>query len=119
LAAVEALRMADIVFAPRATTSETRSRCSVLKASHCAERIREIEFHMDTDRSVLSDHYAQLAETIAIELRAGLNVAYLTIGDTLTYSPMAMYWRLCKSCYQPCRSAPFLASQAMRRRPLQ
>jgi len=41
---------------------------------------------MDTDRSVLSEHYAQLAETIAVELHTGLNVAYLTIGDTLTYS---------------------------------
>ena len=87
LAAVEALRMADIVFAPRATTSESSVALRCLAGIAIApERIREIEFHMDTDRSVLSEHYARLAETIAVELRAGLNVAYLTIGDTLTYS---------------------------------
>ena len=50
------------------------------------QRLREIEFNMDPDRTVLREHYAELAETIAAELRAGRNVAYLTIGDTLTYS---------------------------------
>ena len=87
LAAVAALQQADLIFAPRATTSESSVALQCLTGIAVApERIREIEFHMDTDRSVLGDHYAQLAETIAVELRAGLNVAYLTIGDTLTYS---------------------------------
>lgn len=87
LAAVEALRLADIVFTPRATTSESSVALRCLTGIAIApERIREIEFYMDTDRSILSEHYAQLAKTIAEELRAGLNVAYLTIGDTLTYS---------------------------------
>jgi len=87
LAAVEALRLADIVFAPRATTSESSVALQCLTGISIApEQIREIEFQMDTDRSLLSEHYAQLAETIAVELRAGRNVAYLTIGDTLTYS---------------------------------
>ena len=87
LAAVEALHQADLVFAPRATTSESSVALRCLTGITIApERIREIEFNMDTDRSVLSEHYAQLAETIAVELHTGLNVAYLTIGDTLTYS---------------------------------
>jgi precorrin-2/cobalt-factor-2 C20-methyltransferase len=87
LAAVEALRLADVVFAPRATTSESSIALRCLTGITIApERIREIEFLMDTDRSALSEHYAELAETIAVELRAGRNVAYLTIGDTLTYS---------------------------------
>ena len=34
----------------------------------------------------MAEHYAQLADGITHELRAGRNVAYLTIGDTLTYS---------------------------------
>ncbi len=41
---------------------------------------------MDPDRSVLGEHYAELARTVAVELRAGRTVAYLTIGDPLTYS---------------------------------
>ncbi len=87
LAAVEALQQADIIYAPRARSSETSLALQCLTGIHIApERIREIEFNMDPDRSVLNEHYAQLAETIAIDLRAGLNVAYLTIGDSLTYS---------------------------------
>ncbi|WP_333875293.1 precorrin-2 C(20)-methyltransferase [Methylobacter sp.] len=87
LAAVEALQQADIVYAPRARSSETSVALQCLAGIDIApERIREIEFNMDPDRSVLSEHYAQLAETIAVDLRAGRNVAYLTIGDSLTYS---------------------------------
>jgi len=87
LAAVEALQQADIIYAPRARTSETSVALQCLKSIAInQDRIREIEFTMDPDRTVLSDHYAQLAETIAVDLRAGRNVAYLTIGDSLTYS---------------------------------
>jgi precorrin-2/cobalt-factor-2 C20-methyltransferase len=87
LAAVEALQQADIIYAPRAHSSETSVALQCLAGIDIAQqRIREIEFTMDPDRTVLSEHYAQLAETIAVDLRAGLNVAYLTIGDSLTYS---------------------------------
>ncbi len=87
LAAVEALQQADLIYAPRARTSETSVALQCLAGINLApEKIREIEFTMDTDRSVLSGHYAELAETIAVDLRAGRNVAYLTIGDSLTYS---------------------------------
>ncbi len=87
LAAVEALQQADIVYAPRARTSETSVALQCLAGIDIdPERIRDIEFNMDPDRTVLSEHYAQLAETIAADLRAGRNVAYLTIGDSLTYS---------------------------------
>ena len=87
LAAVQALQQADIVYAPRAHSAETSVALQCLKGiSVDSERIREIEFTMDPDRSVLSDHYAQLAETIAVDLRKGLSVAYLTIGDSLSYS---------------------------------
>ena len=87
LAAVEALQQADVIFAPRATTSEKSVALQCLAGINLVpERIREIAFQMESDRSLLSDHYTQLAETIAVELRAGRNVAYLTIGDSLTYS---------------------------------
>jgi precorrin-2/cobalt-factor-2 C20-methyltransferase len=87
LAAVDALHQADIIYAPRARGSETSVALQCLKGIDIApERIREIEFTMDPDRTVLSEHYSQLAETIAVELRAGYSVAYLTIGDSLTYS---------------------------------
>ena len=87
LAALDALRAADLVFAPRARGVETSVALQCLAGIEIApQRLREIEFNMDPDRSVLREHYAQLAGTIAVELCAGRSVAYLTIGDSLTYS---------------------------------
>jgi precorrin-2/cobalt-factor-2 C20-methyltransferase len=87
LVAVDALQRADVIFAPRATNSESSVALQCLTGISIApERIREIEFQMESDRSILSDHYTQLAATIAVELRADRSVAYLTIGDSFTYS---------------------------------
>lgn len=87
LAALDALRQADVVFAPRARSAETSVALQCLSGIDIPlQRVREIEFNMDSDRSVLRVHYAHLADTIAVDLCAGRNVAYLTIGDTLTYS---------------------------------
>ena len=88
VAALEALRQADVVFAPRARSAASSVALQCLAGIDIpTSRLREIEFNMDTDRTVLRDHYTQLAETVALELRAGRNVAYLTIGYSLTYSP--------------------------------
>lgn len=89
IAALEALRQADLVYAPRARGVADSVALQCLAGTGYAprpEQLREIEFNMDPDRAVLSEHYAALADTIAAELRAGRNVAYLTIGDSLTYS---------------------------------
>ncbi|GAC1316189.1 MAG: precorrin-2 C(20)-methyltransferase [Collimonas sp.] len=87
LVALDALRRADVVFAPRARNAETSVALQCLAGIEIPlERLRDVEFNMDPDRAVLGEHYAQLAMTIAVELRAGRNVAYLTIGDSLTYS---------------------------------
>jgi precorrin-2/cobalt-factor-2 C20-methyltransferase len=87
VAAVAALRAADLIYVPRATSaSESVAKQCLGELELPAARFREIGFLMDPDRSVLAQHYAELAGTIASELRAGRTVAYLTIGDTLTYS---------------------------------
>ena len=87
IAALEAVQQADIVFAPRARSADTSVALQCLAGIALdPQRIREIEFNMDPDRTVLREHYARLADTIASELKAGRTVAYLTIGDSLTYS---------------------------------
>jgi len=87
LAALDALQKADLVYTPRARNAETSVALQCLAGIDIpSECLREIEFSMNPDRSVLRSHYTQLADTIAVELRAGRNVAYLTIGDSLTYS---------------------------------
>lgn len=89
VAALEALRGADLIYAPRARGVQDSVALQCLAGTGFTpvpEKLREIEFNMDPDRSVLSEHYAQLADAIALELRAGRTVAYLTIGDSMTYS---------------------------------
>ena len=87
LAAMQALQQADLVYVPRARSADVSVAMQCLEGVAIApERLREIEFNMDPDRNVLREHYAQLALEIATELRAGRSVAYITIGDSLTYS---------------------------------
>jgi precorrin-2/cobalt-factor-2 C20-methyltransferase len=87
VAALDALRRADVIYVPRATSaSESVARLCLRGLDPPAARFREIGFRMDPDRSVLATHYAELASEIVAELHAGRNVAYLTIGDTSTYS---------------------------------
>lgn len=87
VAALQALQQADLIYAPRARTAETSVALQCLAGIDIpTHKLREIEFNMDPDRAVLSEHYAQLADAMAEELRAGRNVAYLTIGDSFTYS---------------------------------
>jgi precorrin-2/cobalt-factor-2 C20-methyltransferase len=87
LAALDVLMQADLIFAPRAQNSKSSVALQCLCGIDIPnQKLRDIEFNMDPDRSVLHSHYAQLADSIAAELSAGLNIAYLTIGDSLTYS---------------------------------
>jgi precorrin-2/cobalt-factor-2 C20-methyltransferase len=87
VAAVEALSQAAVIYLPRARSAE------VSIARQCVDglmipqaRLREVEFTMDPDRNVLREHYGTLAADIAAELEAGRDVAYLTLGDPMTYS---------------------------------
>ncbi|MDP9108869.1 MAG: precorrin-2 C(20)-methyltransferase [Pseudomonadota bacterium] len=87
LAALEALQRADLIYLPRARGAALSVALQCLQGVALdAGRLREIEFNMDPDRAVLQTHYAQLGERIGAELEQGLSVAYLTIGDSLTYS---------------------------------
>jgi precorrin-2/cobalt-factor-2 C20-methyltransferase len=75
------------MYMPRARIADHYVARSLLPANEIPEeRVREVEFSMDPDRSCLAGRYAELAEVIALELRSGLDVAYLTLGDPLTYS---------------------------------
>jgi precorrin-2/cobalt-factor-2 C20-methyltransferase len=87
VAAVDALRKVDVIYLPRARSSETSvARQCLLGLDLPEARFREIEFNMDPDRSVLGEYYGQLAKTVAADLHAGLDIAWVTIGDSMTYS---------------------------------
>ena len=87
VAAVEVLARADVIYLPRARSADLSIARQCLEGIAIAEaRLREVEFTMDPDRDVLREHYSALADEIAVELEAGKNVAYLTLGDSMTYS---------------------------------
>ena len=87
VAAWNTLKKCHVVFVPRARTmNHSVARRCLPPDEIPQERFREVEFAMESDRSVLSEHYAELAELIAAELIEGRDVAYLTLGDPLTYS---------------------------------
>lgn len=87
VAAMEALSRAAIIYLPRARSAELSVARQCLDGLNLPRsRLREIEFTMDHDRTVLREHYLELAREIAAELEAGRDVAYLTLGDPMTYS---------------------------------
>ena len=87
VAALEILSRAAVIYLPRARSAESSVARQCLAGLEIpAERLRDVEFTMDPDRGVLREHYTNLADNIATELQAGRNVAYLTLGDPMTYS---------------------------------
>jgi precorrin-2/cobalt-factor-2 C20-methyltransferase len=87
LVAWEFLQECEVIFVPRAKSSrQSVARRCLPPHQIPEERFREIAFAMESDRTLLAGHYSRLAEEIAEELVAGKKVAYLTIGDPLTYS---------------------------------
>jgi precorrin-2/cobalt-factor-2 C20-methyltransferase len=87
VAAWNTLKKCHVIFVPRAKTMNHSVALRCLPTDEIPQdRFREIEFAMEPDRSVLSARYTELAEIIAIELCAGRDVAYLTLGDPSTYS---------------------------------
>jgi precorrin-2/cobalt-factor-2 C20-methyltransferase len=84
---VEVLSRAAVIYLPRARSADVSVARQCLDGLTIPEsRLREIEFTMDPDRTVLSEHYSVLAGQIAVELEANKEVAYLTLGDPMTYS---------------------------------
>ncbi|MEF2278453.1 precorrin-2 C(20)-methyltransferase [Deinococcus sp. YIM 134068] len=89
VAALEVLQKADLIYAPRSRVSEASVALTALRdLDFPRERVCEVEFNMDGDDARLSEHYAALAREIAAHQRAGRSVAYLTIGDAMTYSTL-------------------------------
>lgn len=87
VAAYEALKECSIVYLPRARSAgESIAMLCLAELDLPAQVYKEVVFKMDAERSSIAEHYNELAGNILEDLRRGANVAYLTIGDALTYS---------------------------------
>jgi precorrin-2/cobalt-factor-2 C20-methyltransferase len=87
VAALDVLERAEVIYLPRARSAHLSIARQCLAGLEIPEsRLREIEFTMDPDRDILREHYGAVADGIASELTEGRDVAYLTLGDPMTYS---------------------------------
>lgn len=87
VAAVRALRSSDVIFTPRAVNGTASVAYSCIADLELDEsKFREITFNMDSDRSQSLKLYEELAAEIAELIHSGKVVAYLTIGDAMTFS---------------------------------
>ena len=87
VAAWRTLQSADLIYAPRSKVSGASVALAMLDGLELdMNKVREVEFNMDGDGPRLRIFYLHLAQEIAAELEAGKRVAYLTIGDSMTYS---------------------------------
>lgn len=87
VAAWRELQDADVILLPRgneSTSSIARQCLAGLDIS--PERLREVVYYMHTDSKSLRASYESLAKNIVELLEQGQKVAYLTLGDSLTYS---------------------------------
>lgn len=108
LAALDALRSADVIYLPRARGAELSVALQCLDGIEFdRSRLREIEFNMDPDRQVLQSHYAQLGAELVAQLRQGLHVVYLTIGDAMTYSTYGYVLAAVRDLYPECQCVTY------------
>jgi precorrin-2/cobalt-factor-2 C20-methyltransferase len=107
------LQNCDLILLPRAKAADQSVARNCLPPHQIPEtRFREIEFAMESDRTLLAGHYLRLADEIGEEVRAGKRVAYLTIGDPLTYSTYIYLLRALRKRFLelPCRTYPGVPS---------
>ncbi|MCB2185257.1 MAG: precorrin-2 C(20)-methyltransferase [Deltaproteobacteria bacterium] len=85
--AVEVLKRVDVVFAAGSSKNEYSMAFNVVK-EYLPEhtQVRRLNFPMTHDEEKLASAWRENAREVLIELTNGHDVAFITIGDPLTYS---------------------------------
>ena len=87
LAAFEALNKSNLVYCPYFQDQTESTALTCLKGLDLSGvEIVPVPFKMSRERDYLNKHYRNLAKTISFLLSEGKNVAFLTLGDPMTYS---------------------------------
>ena len=85
--AVKILNRVDIVYAA-ASTKNNHSLAVNIAGPHIPENtaVKMLRFPMTSDKNETRKAWKTHARTIIAELEKGLDVAFLTLGDSMTYS---------------------------------
>ncbi len=86
LKAVRIIKSVDCVFVPKADTKESSTALGIVKDVIADKRIIEQVYPMVRDKTKLKTAWLKAANEVKCEVESGNNVAYLTIGDPLTFS---------------------------------
>jgi precorrin-2/cobalt-factor-2 C20-methyltransferase len=84
--AVRVIKAVDCIFAPRADLKKSSLALDIVKDVCAGKRIVEQVYPMTKDKAKLEAAWLASANEIKREIIAGNSVAYLTIGDPLTFS---------------------------------
>lgn len=99
LKAVEVIKNADVVIAPKTEKKEDSTALSIARPYLKADvEILKLVFPMVSNTDTLADAWENNKNSILKELRAGKKVVFLTLGDPMFYSTYMYVYRLLKDC---------------------
>ncbi len=84
--AVRIIKSVDCIFAPRSDLKKSSLALDIARDICVGKRIVEQVYPMTKDKAKLEDAWLSSANEIKSEIESGNDVAYLTIGDPLTFS---------------------------------
>lgn len=86
LKAARIIKEVDVIFVPKAGIKEESMALEIVSPLLDGKRVVEKVFPMVKEQEKLESHWKEAALAIKEELEKGNNVAFLTIGDPLTFS---------------------------------
>ena len=86
LKAIHTIQKVDCIFVPRSDTKEDSLALEIVKDHVKGKKVIEQVYPMTKDKRTLNAAWIKAAEEISAEVLAGYDVAYLTLGDPMTFS---------------------------------
>lgn len=84
--AIHTMQKVACIFVPKSDTKEDSLALEIVRDYVKGKRIIEQVYPMTKDKSVLNAAWHKAAEEVHTEVRNGYDVAYLTLGDPMTFS---------------------------------
>ena len=84
--AIHTIQRVDCIYVPKPDVKEDSLALEIVKDHVKEKRVIEQVYPMTKDKSVLNTAWLKAAEEIHTEVSKGYDVAYLTLGDPLTFS---------------------------------
>ncbi len=84
--AIHTIQQVDCIFIPRSDTKEDSLAWEIVKDYVKEKRVIQQIYPMTKDKLTLNAAWLKAAKEIHAEVTAGFDVAYLTLGDPLTFS---------------------------------